>query len=90
MGTDDAPNLDDLYFDIFTDDTDDGMVDVDPPHVRDSYGAAAAEMRGLARCARAYFRTLLAGPFERDEAWQLVRDWHASYWDAQHAPLRNG
>jgi hypothetical protein len=52
----------------------------------DAYADVAAEMRGIARCARAYFRTLLAGPFDRDEAFILARDWHRIYWSEHAAP----
>jgi hypothetical protein len=53
--------------------------------------ALSAEMRAIGRATNALFRTLLAGPFERDEAWQLVRDWSKSYWEAQHdLLLRDG
>jgi hypothetical protein len=50
----------------------------------EAYAQVAAEMRGIARCARAYFRTLLAGPFDREEAFILARDWHRIYW-SEHA-----
>lgn len=52
-----------------------------------AYQEVAAEMRGIARCTRAYFRTLLHGPFNREEAFRLVRDWHESYWNNQHAAI---
>jgi hypothetical protein len=50
-----------------------------------SYDRVGAEMRGLAEAMATYFETLHEQCFTRDEAFTLVRDFAADYWEAQNA-----